>query len=717
MKKVYQIDVDCAMCARKIEDHLNKNNKIDSATIDYAAKRVFITSKEELSIDELNNLAHEVEDDAVIFELEDSKKEKIFGVYELTLLIRIIFSALLGVGALLVDHFRSDLAYVYIPMYVVALLVVLYDIALGAIESVIKEKDFFTEDMLITVASIGACCLMFLGTNAFFEAIMVVILSQIGELLEDIATSKSRAAIVDAIALRNEHVNLVVDGEIQVIDSKLVNVGDIIRIKVGEIVPCDGVLYSGEGYFDTSSITGEFVPVKTKEGQEVLSGYKLSDGSVDIKVTKLFKDSTANKILELVQNSGAKKPKATRFVDKFAKIYTPIIFGLAFLIVIVPSLVLTLTGHNEITTLLGETRNVWSYFLYIGLSVLLIGCPCAIVISIPLSFFAGVGLASKNKIVVKGSNYFDKLCELKTVVVDKTGTITEGVFEIVDKKVEGLNEEEFNSYVVSLENLSNHPVSKAIVKSINSSAVLEVKDYQERQGLGISGVINNKKIAIGNKKMMEKYGVSVDELSKNETVIYVCVDSKYAGYVALGDKVKESSRSFVAAMKKHGIDVAMLSGDNKNSVARVAENVGITTYKGELLPDQKISKLENIMSSNKGATAFVGDGINDSPSIIRSDIGIAMGQLGSDIALDNSDIVIMDDDISKVDLALRIAKKTRNKAIANIAIALTIKFLLIVLSLLGVFGSYTMLVSVFADTGLTVLLILNALLLFKSKIK
>ncbi len=466
--------------------------------------------------------------------------------------------------------------------------------------------------------------------------------------------------------------------------------------------------------FDTSSITGEFTPVKLEEGQEVLSGYKLVDGSVTLKVKKEFNESTASKILELVKNSGEKKAKASRFVDKFAKIYTPIIFGLAFLIIVIPSVIYTLLGQTELVTLLGETKGVWNYFLYIGLSVLLIGCPCAVVISIPLSFFAGIGLASKNNIVVKGSNYFDSLTELKTVVVDKTGTITEGVFEVL-KQEHKIGEKEFNSYVYSLESLSNHPISKAVVKSLKHNNKFEVKNYQELQGMGIIGVIKDKKVAVGNKKLMDKYGVSVEEFDDNLTYVYVCVDNQYIGYLALGDRIKEQSKVFIDEMHKKGIQVAMLSGDNNHSVNYIGKELDLDYYKGSLLPDQKISELENIMDESNGKVAFVGDGINDSPSIIRSDVGIAMGNIGSDMAVDNADIVIMDDNMSRVSKAIDIAKATRSKAIANIVIALVVKLTLIVLSLLGLFGSYTMLLSVLADTGLTVLLVLNSLTLLNKK--
>lgn len=715
MKKVYEIEIDCPMCAQKVEKHLNKQENIKSATIDYSTKRVFLDFHKEIELNDLNKIIKEVEEDSYLSPIEVKRKERIIEKDEIILMIRIAISILLGVGGFILNKTIVEAWCFYIPLYIVALAIILYDIAFDAFKSIFKDKEIFTEDLLITTASIGACLLYFLGENAFFEAIMVVVLSQIGELFEDIATRKSTNAIINAINLRNDVAHLLKNKEIIDVDSSSLNIGDLIVVRPGEIIPCDSVIYDGEGYFDTSSITGEFTPVKSNINQEVLSGYKLVDGQITLKVNKLFKDSTANKILELVQNSGEKKAKATRFVDKFAKIYTPIIFLLAFLIMVVPSLILTISGQNEIVTILGETRSVWNYFLYIGLSILLIGCPCAIVVSIPLSFFAGIGLASKNKIVVKGSNYFDKLCELENVVVDKTGTLTEGVFEVTSKQINNIDEKEFDKLVSSIESLSNHPIAKAIVNSLSVKEKYEVKDYQELVGLGLKGIINNKELIIGNKSLMEKYGVSVDEIKENSTCIYACYDSKYLGYITLGDKIKDNAISFVENMHKNNIKVTMLSGDNSNSVSLVADKLNLDNYYGNLLPNQKIEKLEEIMSNSKHSTCFVGDGINDSPSIIRSDVGVAMGQIGSDIAVDNADIIIMDDDINKLSTAIKIAKKTRRKAITNIVVALTIKFALIVLSLLGVFKNLTMAVSVFADTGLTVLLVLNSLLLFKTK--
>lgn len=713
MKKIYTIEgLDCPNCALKVESGLKKDNNILSASIDFPTNRLYITYREkEYNFSELSNIVKSLDSDAYIKEEKEVKKSPIITKKIVILMVRIAISLVLMILAILGEFaFKWNMA-AYIPLYCVALVIVLYDITWKAIQNIIHLRNPFDENLLLTIASIGAFCLVFLGDSAFFEGVLVIILSQIGEILETIANNKSKNAIMDAVDMRADTANLVINDEIKTIKSEELKVNDLIMIKVGETVPADGIIESGNGSFDTSSLTGEFVPINTEKGTQVLSGYILVNGSAIVRVLKLSKDSAAAKVLELVTSSGERKAKADKFISKFAKIYTPIVFVVALLFAVVPSLICQFGGIS-----LGDNVNPWSTFIYRALCFLVVACPCAIVISVPLAFFSGVGLASKNGIVIKGANYFDKLCDVATIVTDKTGTLTYGSFKVIKTMIlPGVDEADFYDDLFAVESLSNHPIAKAILNGANVEKIaLEQKNYQELAGLGTISNYHNNIIIAGNAKLMEKEGVSVDKNDEIGTIIYLAKNKKLEGYVVLGDEIKKGSFEFVNELHKKGIKICMLTGDNEKSAASIAQTLGIDSYQASLFPEQKIEVLETIMKGNKKGVAFVGDGINDAPSIIRSDVGIAMGGLGSDLAVENADIVIMNDNPHKIVEAINIAHATRNKSIFNIVVALIIKISLMVLS---AFGLVPMWLAVLADTGLTVLLVINSILLLYKKIR
>lgn len=713
MKKIYTIEgLDCPNCALKIEAGLKKDTNILSVSIDFTSKRLYITYREkEYSFDELSKIIKQLDSDAFILQDTAIKKTKIMNKKIYILLARVIISSILMILGILGEFAFNWPLEAYLPIYIISLIIVLYDITWKAIQNIIHLRNPFDENLLLTIASIGAFCLKILGESAFFEGVLVIILSQVGEIFETIANNKSRNAIINAVDMRADNANLLIDNEIKVIKSEELKIGDHILIKVGETIPADGKIIGGNGLIDTSSMTGEFVPVETQIGNEVLSGFILTSGSITLEITKLSKDSAAAKVLELVTSSGERKASADKFISKFAKVYTPIVFAVAVLFAIVPSIIFQSLGTTPI-----DGMNPWSIFLYRALSFLVVACPCAIVISVPLAFFSGIGLSSKHGIVVKGANYFDKLCDIKTVVTDKTGTLTYGSFKIKKTYIEkGVDEADFYEHLLAAESLSNHPISKAIIYGADISKIsAKVINYNEIAGQGIICKYDDYRILAGNLSLLQKEGISVPNIVENGTVIYLAKNKHFEGYLVLGDEIKKGSFELVEQLHKKGLRIYMLTGDNEQSAHQIAEELSLDKYYAHLLPNEKIEMLEKIMSENKKGVAFVGDGINDAPSIIRSDVGIAMGGLGSDLAVDNADIVIMNDNPKKIIDAINIAKFTRNKAIFNIVVALLIKISLMILS---AFGLVPMWLAVLADTGLTVLLIINSILLIYKKIK
>ena len=600
-------------------------------------------------------------------------------------LIKIIISAILFILSL---FFKDN---IYLILLVCSYLVVSYEIFIDAVKKIF-QGEIFDENTLMIIATISAFII-----GEYPEAVMVMLLFEFGEYLSDLAVDNSKESITKLMDLRSDYVNLKNGDEIEKVDIKKARVGDLFLVKPGEKVPLDGVIVSGNTSLDTSSLTGESIPKEVNVGDSVLSGFVNGSGLITVKATSEFSNSTASKIINMLENSNEKKTKAEKFITRFSKIYTPIVVLLAVLLVLIPML-------------LGGNFNEW---FYKALVFLVTACPCALVISVPLGFFCGVGRASREGILIKGSDGLDSLNKLETIIFDKTGTITEGKFEVRDIVSNGVSKEELLKYAAYLEYYSNHPIALSIVKAYNDKIdESEIKDYKELSGQGVKGIVFSKKLMIGSENLFSKEGIIVPKVKAFGTVVYVICDDKYIGYLVIGDKIKESANNLVNNLKKIGINrTVMLSGDNKNIVCEVANKVNIDEYYAELLPIDKVEKLKEIKKTT--FTAFVGDGINDAPVIKEADLGISMGSIGSDAAIEASDVVLMHDNLSKIVVAIKIAKVTQSIVKFNIVFALGFKLLMLVLATFG-FASIWM--AVFADVGVTLLAVLNSLRIMKIQI-
>lgn len=593
----------------------------------------------------------------------------------------------------------------------IAWLIVGYDIVYKAFHSLIKEKNPFDENMLMLIASIGAFCLRLFGKdeneifgNEFFEAFMVAFLFQLGDIFEDLATDKSHEAISNAIGLRAKKASLLKDGNILTVDPEDLSIGDEILVKVGEIIPADGVILSGSGDVDMSSLTGEFNPVAKKEGDLVNSGTILKSGSLKVRVNKSYEDSTVSKIIALVEESSGAKSKADKFITKFARIYTPIVVAIALLIAVIPPLCI---GMNNLET--------WKEWIHIGVSILVISCPCAVVVSVPLAYFAGIGLASKYGIIVKGGSYFDELNRLGVLVTDKTGTLTRGKFIVEEYHPEGISLDKFQEYIIAAESRSNHPIAKAIVGETNLAPYSEkISEYTEKAGYGEMLTYDGHTLLAGNEKLLRENHISFAKANEIGTIVYLAIDGKYAGYLLLNDEIKENSFKTIQDLHKMGVKSVMLTGDKKESALKVANELQIDEVHSELLPEDKTNLLKEKLTGEK-AVAYVGDGINDAPSIALADIGVAMGGAGSDLAVENANIVIMNDDVSKIVTVKKIAKATRNRAIFNVVASLLIKLAIAACSIL--IPSFPLMIAVFADTGVTLLMVASSVSLLAYRVK
>ena len=601
-------------------------------------------------------------------------------------LIKIIISAILFVISL---FFKDN---IYLILLVCSYLVVSYGIFIDAVKKIF-QGEIFDENTLMIIATISAFII-----GEYPEAVMVMLLFEFGEYLSDLAVDNSKESITKLMDLRSDYVNLKNGDEVEKVDIKEARVGDLFLVKPGEKVPLDGVIVSGNTSLDTSSLTGESIPREVNAGDTVLSGFVNGSGLITVKATSEFSNSTASKIINMLENSNEKKTKTEKFITRFSKIYTPIVVLFAILLVLIPML-------------LGGDFNEW---FYKALVFLVTACPCALVISVPLGFFCGVGRASREGILIKGSDGLDSLDKLKTIIFDKTGTITEGKFEVRDIVSNGVSKEELLKYAAYLEYYSNHPIALSIVKAYNGKIdESEIKDYKELSGQGVKGIVFSKKLMIGSENLFSKEGIIVPDVKTFGTVVYVICDDKYIGYLVIGDKIKESANNLVNNLKKIGINrTVMLSGDNKDIVCEVANKVNIDEYYAELLPIDKVEKLKEIKKTT--FTAFVGDGINDAPVIKEADLGISMGSIGSDAAIEASDIVLMHDNLSKIPLVIKIARITQRIVKFNIVFALGFKFLMLVLATFG-FASIWM--AVFADVGVTLLAVLNSLRIMKKKIQ
>ena len=597
----------------------------------------------------------------------------------------IVISAILFVIALLV---KVNLTLQLILM-LIAYILVGKDTVLGAIKNV-EKGDFLDEKFLMTIATLGAILI-----GEYPEAVAVMLFYEVGELFQGYAINKSRKSIADMMDIKPEYANVIRNNKSQKVDPDEVQIGETIEIKPGERVPLDATVVKGESTLDTSALTGESVPVEVREGANILSGCININGLIIAEVTKEYFDSTVNKVLDLVENASAKKSKSERLITRFSKIYTPIVIGLAVLLAILPPII---SGEYNF--------RVW---IFRALSFLVVSCPCAFVISVPLSFFSGIGAASRAGVLIKGGNYLEALSKVDTVVFDKTGTLTKGVFNVQKVVVldKNIDEDKFISLVAAAESGSNHPISKSIQKYYNKEIdTNSINSIKEISGKGIEAVINNKKILVGNEKLIDvPNDIIVNDIG---TILYVEIENKFTGYIVISDEIKKDAKKAIKDLKDIGIKKSvMLTGDVEKVAKKVGEELGLDEIYSNLLPQDKVSKFEEIIKNknSKGNVVFVGDGINDAPVLARADVGIAMGAMGSDAAIEAADVVIMTDEPSKIVTAIKSSKKTMKIAMQNITLAFGIKAIVLILSALGIADMW---MAVFADTGVTILAVLNS---------
>ena len=698
--------LDCPNCAAKVERKINTLEGIKEATVDFLGKKIVVLA-DEISENELVELIQtevdKIEDGVKVFVPkvqagESSSEEEDTGKIKKKLLIG-------GILFVLGIFVPKTLFIPKLAVFLVSYLVIGGDVLLSAFKNILNGQ-VFDENFLMAIATIGAFAI-----GEYPEGVAVMLFYQLGELLQGIAVNNSRKSIVSLMDIRPDYANIKVGEGIKKVSPEEIKVGEIIVVKPGEKVPLDGKIVKGASTFDTSALTGESLPREAKAGDDVLSGFINKNGLIEIQVAKVFSESTVSKILYLMENAGSKKSKTENFITKFARYYTPAVVITALIVAIFPPLLIQ-----------GATFSDW---IYRALIFLVVSCPCALVISIPLGFFGGIGGASRHGILIKGTNYLEVLNNLESVVMDKTGTLTKGIFKVTEVNAENnikINDFENNKteltkplllkYAAHIEKFSNHPIAQSIVAEYENSVskVDEnvVKDFEEISGFGIKVNINNHQFLAGNSKLMNLENITFDKKENLGTAIYLAADGKYIGNILISDEVKEDSARAIKGMKENGVkEIVMLTGDNEAIGKNIAEKLGIDKVFTELLPNEKVEKLEEIYKtkSEKGKVAFVGDGINDAPVLARADLGIAMGGAGSDAAIEAADVVIMNDEPSKIVTAIKIAKKTKEIVWQNITIAFAIK---IVVMALGLFGDATMWEAVFADVGVALLAVLNA---------
>ena len=705
--------LDCPNCAAKVERKINTLEGIKEATVDFLGKKIIILTDEifgdKISENKLAELIQaevdKIEDGVKVLALKantkensNSQKEEDTGKIKKKLLIGgILF--LLGIfvpKSLLIPKFT---------IFLISYFIIGGNVLLSAFKN-IWNGQVFDENFLMAIATVGAFAI-----GEYPEGVAVMLFYQLGELFQGIAVNNSRKSIVSLMDIRPDYANIKVEKGIKKVSPEKIKVGEIIVVKPGEKVPLDGKIVKGASTFDTSALTGESLPRKAKAGDDVLSGFINKNGLIEIEVTKVFSESTVSKILYLVENAGSKKSKTENFITKFARYYTPVVVITALILAIFPPLLIQ-----------GATFSDW---IYRALIFLVVSCPCALVISIPLGFFGGIGGASRHGILIKGTNYLEVLNNLESVVMDKTGTLTKGIFKVTEVNAENnikINDFQNNKteltkplllkYAAHIEKFSNHPIAQSIVSEYeNSTSKVDenvVKDFEEISGFGVKVNINNHQFLAGNSKLMDLKNIKFEKNRNLGTVIYFAADEKYIGNILISDEIKEDSEKAIKGMKENEVkEIVMLTGDNETIGKNIAKKLGIDKVFTELLPDEKVEKLEEIYKSKseKGKVAFVGDGINDAPVLARADLGIAMGGAGSDAAIEAADVVIMNDEPSKIVTAIKIAKKTKEIVWQNITIAFAVK---IIVMILGLFGDATMWEAVFADVGVALLAILNA---------
>ncbi len=693
--------LDCANCAAKIEVQLNKTDGIEEARVDFLSRKLTLSlsslaNKSEM-IQKTQKIIDKIEPGVKIHELskeenDDYDHDHGEGV-NLKEMLRLIVGILIFVGVL----FVSKSSIFYLPMFIISYLLIGGEVVFRAFRNILRGK-VFDENFLMTIATIGA-----FAVGEYPEAVAVMLFYQVGELFQDIAVNRSRRSIKKLMSIRPDVAYVKKGNEVQEIKVEEVNVDDIIVIKPGERVPLDGIIIDGDSSLDTKALTGESVPMNVTVGEQVLSGCININGLLTVKVTKLASESTVAKVLELVETATSKKAPTEKFITKFARVYTPIVTLAAVLLAIVPPLFIQ-----------GATFEEW---LYRALIFLVISCPCALVVSIPLGFFGGIGAASKNGILVKGGNYLEALNEIEIAVFDKTGTLTEGSFKVTQvNAVNDISKDELLEKTAYVESFSNHPIALSVVKEYNKSINQEiVSDIKEISGHGIKAKVNTAEVLVGNARLMERENISFEESSALGSILYIAINNKYVGNIVVSDQIKKDSKEAIKLLKALGIKkTVMLTGDKRAVATSVGKELGLDEVHAELLPEDKLNKVEELLKhkSKQGKLFFVGDGINDTPVLARADIGIAMGGLGADAAIDVADVVIMTDEPSKIATAVRIAKRTRKIVWQNIIFALGVKVFFLVL---GAFGIATMWEAVIADVGVSLIAILNAMRVLKYK--
>jgi Cd2+/Zn2+-exporting ATPase len=685
MKKTFEIkNLDCAVCAGKVADTINKLPEIDNAQIDFLTKKLSVestTENWEKLMHKVIKTCHKIEPDCEIVMEESAHHHCHHNDLNKLFFIRIAITVVLGAFCFIADNETLKLIAALIAYFVIG-----YDVLWRAIRNIFRGQ-VFDENFLMTIATVGAFFI-----REYPEAIAVMLFYQIGEAFQEAAVDKSRKSIADLMNIRPDKANVCRDGQIITVNPEDVAVGEEIVIRPGERIALDGVIISGKSSVNTAALTGESLPVDVEEGGEVIGGCVNISGLLKVRTTKLFSESSVARILDLVEKSAANKAKSEKFITRFARYYTPFVVLAAVCLAVLPSL---LFGN-------------WQEWLQRALVFLIISCPCALVISVPLSFFGGIGGASKKGILVKGAEYLEKLAQCKTVVFDKTGTLTKGQFVISHIKSKDLPEDELLEIAAAAQWFSNHPISQSI-KNKYGKMIDEkrISKSQELAGHGVHAVVDGKDVYAGNKRLMEQIGVICDDVSHVGTEVHLAIDGKYAGYILISDEVREEAAFAVNTLKRMGIKkTVMLTGDRREAGEAVAELLKIDEAFTQLLPEHKVECIERLEVEGDGPLMFVGDGINDAPVLARADVAVAMGGLGSDAAIEAADIVLMEDTLSRLATAVKIARKTMVIVRENIVLALGIKMLILIL---GAFGFAGMWLAVFADVGVSVIAILNAM--------
>jgi len=699
MEKIFILKgLDCPNCSAKIEKEIGELADVSSSTINLMKQTLTISVEADVLAPvtkQIETIVHSHEPDVTVTEYiaessvftQETKSEDYNNKIRI---IRLIAGAITFVSSIILSEFTKVSLPVYLMFLILAYIILGGDVVMKAIKNITKGR-IFDENFLMSLSTIGAFVI-----GEYPEAVAVMLFYQIGEYFQDLAVNRSRKSIADLMNIRSDSATVLRNGQQTIVAPETVSVGEIIIVKPGEKIPLDGIILEGESTLNTKALTGESIPKTVHKGDEVLSGCINESGAITVQVTKAFCESTVSKIIELVENASSHKAPAENFITTFARYYTPVVVILALILAVAPPLLFSAE---------------WIEWIHRAFVFLVISCPCALVISIPLTFFGGIGAASKHGVLVKGSNYLEALNNISTIVFDKTGTLTKGVFKVTEIVPDnGFTVDRILEYGAKAEIYSNHPIAKSIIAAYEKDVDgTNITDYKEISGYGISVTVDNKKILAGNSKLMTAEQIHYSPCNKAGTKVYVAVDGKYAGCILITDEIKEDSKRAIAELKRIGIEkTVMLTGDDEMIGKAVSQKLGLDEYYAQLLPDQKVLKLEELDSQKplKSKLAFIGDGINDAPVLARADVGIAMGGIGSDAAIEAADVVLMTDEPSKLVEAIEVAKATKHIVIQNIVLALTVK---VIFMLLGAFGIAGMWEAVFGDVGVALIAVMNAM--------